>query len=129
MKTTKFKWVTNLPVTSKNVIPLANQGGRIRWKVENEGFNVQKNGGYGLEHAYSSDVTASKIYYFLLQIAHLLMQLLEKGSLLRKAFPKGFGSVKNLAFRILEAWRNVRSSQGLLEEILASRIQIRFDSS
>jgi len=28
--TTKFKWVTDCPVSSKNVIPLANEGGRRR---------------------------------------------------------------------------------------------------
>ena len=27
-------------------------GGRLRWKTENAGFNVQKNGGYNMEHAY-----------------------------------------------------------------------------
>jgi hypothetical protein len=39
--TTKFKWVTGCAVSYKNVVPLANDGGRIRWKIENEGFNVQ----------------------------------------------------------------------------------------
>jgi hypothetical protein len=41
--TTTFKWVTNLIPTARNVDRLANQGGRLRWKVENEGFNIQKN--------------------------------------------------------------------------------------
>jgi hypothetical protein len=36
----------------------------------------------------------------------MLAQLLGKGSLLRKSFPAGFGSAKNLAFRLLEAWHN-----------------------
>ena len=74
--TTKFKWVTNLQVTAGNVTTLANDGGRLRWKIENEGFNVQKNGGFNLEHAYSQDETASKVFYFLLQIAYLIFQLL-----------------------------------------------------
>jgi hypothetical protein len=43
-----------------------------------------------------------------LQIAHLLSQLMAHESLLRQAFPKGVGSAKNLAFRLLEAWRNLR---------------------
>ena len=41
-KTTKFKWVTNCRVTRNHVTTLANDGGRMRWKIENEGFNVQK---------------------------------------------------------------------------------------
>jgi hypothetical protein len=128
-RTTRFKWVSNFAVTESNVITLANQGGRLRWKIENEGFNTQKNGGFALEHAYSEDPVASKVFYFLLQIAHLLSQLIEKGSLLRTAFPAGVGSAKNLALRLLEAWRNLRLSPEHLRTMLAVRIQIRFDTS
>ena len=125
-KTTKFKWVTNYKVSANNVTTLANDGGRIRWKVENEGFNVQKNGGYGLEHAYTNNPTSAKIFYFLLQIAHMLAQLLYKGDLLKKAFPSGFGSEKNLAFRLLEAWRNARLTKDAIGIMLNQRFQIRF---
>ena len=126
-KITKFKWLTNCHVSTKNVTTLANDGGRIRWKVENEGFNVQKNGGYGLEHAYTNNPTSSKVFYFLLQIAHMLAQLLDKGSLLRKTFPAGFGSAKNLAFRLLEAWRNAPLTKEAIDPWLRARFQIRFD--
>ena len=125
-QTTRFKWVTNFNVTDKRVVTLANQGGRLRWKIENEGFNVQKNGGYALEHAYSRDATASKVFYLLLQIAHMLAQLIERGSLFRKAFPNGVGSAKNIAFRLLEAWRNLRLSPMEVQQMLDARIQIRF---
>lgn len=128
-ETTKFRWVTNYKITARNVIALANEGGRIRWKVENEGFNVQKNGGYALEHAYTEDTNAAKVFYFLLQIAHMLAQLLDKGSLLKKAFPTGFGSVKNLSFRLLEAWRNVRLTKADFDMMSPAQFQIRFDSS
>jgi len=127
--TTKFKWVTTCPVSSKNVIALANEGGRLRWKIENEGFNVQKKGGYELEHAYTNNPNSAKIFYLLLQVAHLLAQLLYKGSLLKRTFPAGFGSAKNLAFRLLEAWRNCRMSQAAITAVLHERFQIRFDSS
>ena len=126
LKTTRFKWVTNVNVTPSNVIPLANQGGRPRWKIENEGFNVQKNGGYALEHRYSEDPVASKVFYLLLQIAHLLAQLIERGSLFRRAFPKGVGSAKNIAFRLLEAWRNLRLHPVTLQSMLDARYRIRF---
>ena len=129
MKTTKFKWVTRLPISTKTVALIANHGGRIRWKVENEGFNVQKNGGYGLEHAYTSNSTSAKIFYFLLQIAHMIAQLLDRGSLLRKVIPAGFGSAKNLAFRLLEAWRNARLSAADIQALLARGIQIRLEDS
>jgi hypothetical protein len=57
-----------------------------------------------LAHYY----TAAKVFYYLLQIAHLIFQLVEKGSLFRQAFPNGVGSLKNIAFRLLEAWRNLQ---------------------
>jgi len=130
-KTTRFKWITNFTLRAHGnqkcqVIDLANHGGRIRWKIENEGFNVQKNGGFNLEHAYTRDPVASKVFYFLLQIAHLLAQLIEIGSLFRQAFPAGVGSAKNLAFRLLEAWRNRPLSADQIQELLHIRRQIRF---
>ena len=99
----------------------------MRWKIENEGFNVQKTGGYELEHAYTNDPNSAKIFYFLLQIAHLLAQLLYKANSLKRDFPHGFGSAKNLAFRLLEAWRNVCMTQADITAALQKRFQIRFD--
>jgi hypothetical protein len=125
-KTTRFKWVTNFEVTAQTVVTLANEGGRIRWKIENEGFNVQKRGGYALEHRYSQDPIAGKVFYLLLQIAHLLAQLIEHGSLFRQAFPNGVGSAKNIAFRLLEVWRNLRLCPTLIRQMLETRLQIRF---
>lgn len=125
-KTTRFRWITNFTLKDKQILELATQGGRIRWKIENEGFNVQKNGGFDLEHAYTTDPVASKVFYFLLQIAHLLAQLIEKGSLFRQTFPDGVGSAKNIAFRLLEAWRNLRLSTNQIQEMRDIRCQIRF---
>jgi hypothetical protein len=126
--TTKFKWVTNLNLKSQNVARIANQGGRIRWKIENEGFNVQKNGGFGLEHAYALKPNAAKNFYFLLQIAHALFQLLWRGNLLKKSCPD-VASEKNLAYLLLEAWRNAPFSPEDLERLRAPKFQARLDSS
>jgi len=128
-KTNKHMWLTNFTLTSYNADRLGNQGARLRWKVENEGFNIQKNGGFNLEHPYSQDETAGKVFYFLLQIAHLIFQLVEKGSLFRKAFPDGVGSLKNIADRLLEAWRNLRISPDDFLLLCQGSFQIRFDSS
>jgi hypothetical protein len=50
--------------------------GRLCWKIENEGFNTQKNLGYNLEHRYSrTDFNAVKNYYQCMQLAHLIEQL------------------------------------------------------
>jgi len=99
--------------------------------VSQPGFNVQKHGGYALEHAYTQNPTAAKVFYFLLQIAHLLSQLMARGSLFRHAFPakRGVGSDKNLAFRVLEAWRNLRCTPAEVVALVTGRFQIRFDTS
>lgn len=128
LTTTLWRWVTDFEVKKNNVLELANNGGRIRWKIENEGFNVQKNQ-FELEHGYSQNPTAAKIFYLLLQIAHIIFQLVDKGSLLRRLFPSGFGSAKNLAFRLLEAWRNSIVTIRLLETIRQTRLRIIFDTS
>jgi len=97
-----FVWLTNLNLTSKNCFIIANEGGRKRWKIENEGFNTQKNGGFNLEHAYSTNVFAVKNFYLLLQIAHILIQLMEYGILGKKRIKKLYGSAKNVAHRLME---------------------------
>ncbi len=136
-KVSKFKWLTNFQLPDSHfdrgaegkIRNLAHHGGRIRWKIENEGFNVQKNGGYGLEHAYSMDENAGKIFYLLLQVAHIIHQLIEKGSLLKQAFPKKAWPGKEVAFRILEAWRNLRLTAADFLRMDSERVQIRFDTS
>ena len=123
-----FVWLTNIEVTQNNVRELA-QTGRSRWKIENEGFNAQKNDGFALEHAFSQNETAAKVFYFLLQIAHLLFQLIERGSLLKQVLRDGCGSAKNLARRLLEAWRNCLLHTNVIDLRTHRRFQIRFDTS
>jgi hypothetical protein len=125
----RYKWITNFSLTSRNVDRLANQGGRLRWKIENEGFNVQKNSDLNLEHPYSQDPTARKIFYLLLQLAHLIFQLVQQGSLLRQEFPDGLRTAKNLAFRLLEAWRNLPLAASDFLLLAEGSFQIRLDSS
>lgn len=115
---TKFKWLTNFTLLSTNTPTLANQAGRLRWKIENEGFNLQKNGGFALEHVFSHDETAHKVFYLLLQIALLFFQLMTKSPAFAHAFPKGLGSLKNVASRLLEAWRNLRIDERALLALL-----------
>lgn len=132
---TEWSWVTPLRLDRDSVVDVALRGGRERWRQENEGFNTQKNSGLNLEHAYSHRCWAA--YYFLLQIAHLLLQLVEKGSLLRQlAQQQGkatavalFGSLKNMAQRLLESLRYCRWEDEAFDAEAAARIQIRLDSS
>ena len=73
-----FVYITNVGQTLNNVVVTAD-GGRLRWKIENEGFNIQKNQGYELEHKYSQvSYPAMQNYYQILQIAHMINQFVEK---------------------------------------------------
>ena len=47
--TIKFQWITSLELNNKNIEEMV-FAGRGRWKIENEGFNNQKNGLYRIEH-------------------------------------------------------------------------------
>jgi hypothetical protein len=131
----EWSWVTSLEVSHQTVVAVATQGGRVRWRAENEGLNTQKNSGLNLEHASSHTCWAA--CYFLLQIAHLLLQLVEKGSLLsRLAQEQGkrtavalYGSLKNMAQRLLESLRYRHWPDEVFDPAAAGSIQIRLDSS
>jgi len=71
-----FTFVTDLTADRGTIQALA-QAGRLRWKIENEGFNTQKNGGYALEHRYCrASPQALKNYYQCLQIGHMIHQMM-----------------------------------------------------
>jgi len=72
--TVKFQWITNLEITERNAKEIA-EAGRKRWKIENEGFNTQKNLRYDLEHANSHSWNAIKNHYLITQIADIFRQL------------------------------------------------------
>ncbi|MFO7657058.1 MAG: hypothetical protein R6W78_08325 [Bacteroidales bacterium] len=75
VKTQQFAYITNIRQSVDNVVETADSG-RLRWKIENEGFNTQKNHGYELEHKYSRvSYPAMQNYYQILQVAHMINQL------------------------------------------------------
>jgi len=135
-QTSYFAWLTPLSVGVKTVEEIAQKGGRYRWKMENEGFNRQKNSGLNLEHVYSTDPEKWKAYYLLLQIAFMLVQLLERGSLLRRlaaeldrTVAQLFGSLKNVARRLLDSVRFVAWEEAWFDPHQAGKVRIGLDSS
>jgi hypothetical protein len=133
---THYAWITDLPVSARNVEAIAQKGGRYRWKIENEGFNRQKNSGLSLGHVYSIDPEKWPAYYYLLQIAFILTQLLERGSLLRQLVAaRGpnvrvvFGSLANIAQQLREALRYCLWPEECFDRQAARRRRIGLDSS
>lgn len=127
-KELKFVWISNINIDQYNFKEIG-KGGRLRWKVENEGFNIQKNGGYNLEHAYSRDTVGIKNFYLLMQIAHIISQLMEKGSLLKEQIQKVFGSIRNIARKLLEDFRVNFLSLDEYQKLISVPFQIRFSSA
>lgn len=126
-----FAWITGLFVTKTNAAHIAEKGGRARWKIENEAFNRQKNHGPNLEHAYSLDPEKWKAYYYLLQIAFLITQLVERGSLLRQLAAELhrtpqqlFGSLANIVSRLREILRWLHWPDDCFDEETAGRRRI-----
>lgn len=123
-----FVWLTSFRIDAANVEELSGQGGRQRWKIENEGFNTQKNGGYGLEHAFSEHNVAQKNFYLLMQIGHIFNQLMEKGNLLRERIRATMGSLKVFSQRLWAVLTETVIDEARLRTILGTRIQIRFEA-
>lgn len=137
---TRFVFLTDRRPDAERVHEMINMGGRQRGKIENQGFNVQKNCGYELEKAYGFRDQALKNYYLLVQIAHCLHQLMmhmdvnaklmQEGD--RRAFPgaktglQAFKSLKALAKAIGEHLRHACLAGNALDRNFAHGIQLRF---
>lgn len=95
------RWITSIELTRRNLEEMINAG-RGRWKIENEGFNNQKNGIYDIEHLNSRNSTAMKNHYLLTQIADIIMQLYLAWSPVKKETGQ---SIKNTSSWLLESFR------------------------
>lgn len=73
---TEFQWLTSIRITKKNAEKIA-ETGRKRWKIENEGFNRQKNWQGDITHACSWNPNAMKNHYLMIQIGDMVKQLYE----------------------------------------------------
>lgn len=104
--TVRFQWLTDIELDNKNIEEMV-RCGRKRWKIENEGFNNQKNVLYRIEHLNSHNPNAMKNHYLLTQIADILMQLYLAGHKLLKDLKQG---IKNTSSRLLETFRRATVS-------------------
>ena len=77
-------YLTSIHLERKWVAEVLDGICRTRWKIENEGFNNQKNDGLGLEHAFATGRNAAYNYYLVVQIAHILLELIIRGSIFRR---------------------------------------------
>jgi len=124
----KFVWISSLPIGTEKEAKAIADAARLRWKIENEGFNTEKNQGYALSHKYSrTSYTAQKNYYQCLQIAHLIDQLVLLSAKV-KAFIKGSGkiTIKKMFERMRMLLISKLYGKNQLEQWLGKRCQIRY---
>jgi hypothetical protein len=124
-KNTRFVYISSLEIDWHNVLEMT-QSGRMRWKMENEGFDIQKNHGYGLGHQYSEvSMKAVKNYYQCMQIAHIINQLFEMSSMFKEVLT-GTATVKYVQNCMIAEMRFIRLSSGTLKLLLERRVQFRY---
>jgi len=122
-----FSWITNIEIKDAEMGLELQCIGRLRWKIENEGFNTQKNLGYNLEHKYSRiSFNATRNYYQCMQIAHLVEQL----TLLTKQIKELLSNGKSTIIKMSERLRNMlvlnMINITLVDKLLGKSGQIRF---
>jgi hypothetical protein len=129
-KTTRFVHITDLPINAGNIVDTSRTG-RLRWKIENEGFNTLKNGGYVMEHQYArKSYLALKNYFQFMQMAHIINQLMTLNSRFQETFmtAKNHPTLKNLWLNLVAVMQWTELDEQELKNIANTRRQFRFSS-
>lgn len=121
-----FCHITDLDVDNNSAWELSSTG-RLRWKIENEGFNTQKNNGYGLQHKYSrKHFVAMRNYYELLQIAHMINQLTEKLQKVKEALKSSGTTLKAVIEDMISSMQKEIIQPKEIEEAMLLTVQLRY---
>ena len=115
-----FQWVTSLQVKVRTAAEFARTG-RMRWLIENEGFNIQKNVRYHITHANSLNYEAMKNHYLPTQLADVLLQLYERGVKGLRLIKR---TLKDISDDLLECLKNHPLTS---EDKQFERMQVRQD--
>ncbi len=111
---TEFQWLTSIRITKKNAEKVA-AAGRKRWKIENEGFNRQKNWQGDITHACSWNPDAMKNHYLMTQIADMVKQLYEWFFLKKNEIKK---KQKNISSELLASFgRQLTETEDIQAEL------------
>jgi hypothetical protein len=115
-----FSWVTDVRVSTRNVYKLM-QGGRARWKIENETFNTLKNPGYNFEHNYGhGEKNLAVVFATLMLLAFLVDQTQQLCCALFQAVWAKLGSKRLLWERLRALFYDyaLKSMRQLFEALL-----------
>jgi len=97
-----FSWVTDFVITRHNVFQLM-QGGRARWKIENETFNTLKTQDYHFEHNFGHGYQhLSTVMAYLMMLAFLIDQIQQL------CCPQFQAALKHCRMRRIRLWERLR---------------------
>lgn len=123
-KSAVWMWMTNRKITENNIEKII-YCAKQRDYIENQGFKEQKiTSGVDLEHVYSKNINAIRMIYAIIQITHLLLQIIEHSDISGN-FKKKYGSVKVFRRKFYAHLTELT----MRIEIIQTKIQIRFDKS
>ena len=123
-------WVTDINPNKSNIVELASVG-RQRWQIENQAFNILKNGGYNLEHNFGHGKQYLAFNFIILNfLAYMTHQLMKLTDNLYQRALEFSGTRKEFweKIRVLTSFFVWASWQVLLEFILELRKDMGFDS-
>jgi hypothetical protein len=126
-----WAWITDHRSEPLTAAIIANQGGRLRWKIENVGLNSLKNGEFELKHDYGSKGNSWHNTWLIVQVVHLLVQLVQHGDQIRKlsggmyaSFRDAYSTFKSFIARLRESvHRDVTSPYDI------TGIHVKFNTS
>jgi hypothetical protein len=127
VSTTRFVHITNMELT-ENKVHKFSKSARLRWKIENEGFNNQKNNDYELEHKFSrTSFNATKNYYQLLQIADMINQLTYKLKKVKEFLKLHKLTTKAIMINVFSLLTGMLfNDNDLLNKMLTKKVQLRY---
>ena len=122
---TKFVYLSSFEVNKENFHAIV-EAGRLRQKIENEGFNTQKNQGYNMTHKFSRvSNLAYKNYYQSLQIAHIIVSMVELCSKIKEIRKQT--TLRFLWESLVGFLKYCLISQSALDSAVAKRTHFQFE--
>ncbi len=127
IESVRFVHVTDIEINKTNIHELS-ESGRFRWKIENEGFNNQKNSDYNMNHKFSrTNFQATKNYYSLLQIADIINQFTYKESFMTNFIDRYDLTLKSVINKIVSYFEGyLFEDVELIQEIKDKKVQLRY---
>ncbi|MGA8163751.1 MAG: hypothetical protein WB791_01855 [Waddliaceae bacterium] len=117
-----WEWIVSWKVTQKNGLYSAERG-RLRWHEEDL-FNTAENRGYAIEHDYSRDCRAQKVWVLLIMIALFINECFTHTRSMRKR--RKNLSIKDFLKNIFSELRCLPFETIFAASILHKRTQFRY---